>query len=75
MIVAVVQDACEETPSVGLRIARDLFGSAGSDDVAAKFAAFGAQINDPVGGFDDVQVVLDDQERGARFEQLAEGSE
>src|SRR2546427_4193690 len=51
---------------------RDLLRRAGRDDVAAVLAAFGSEIDDVVGGFDDVEVVLDDQQRVARFEQLLE---
>ena len=32
------------------------------DDQAAARAALGAQVDDPVGGLDDVQVVLDDDD-------------
>src|SRR5947209_19030038 len=53
----------------------DLFGRAGGDDVAAQVAAFGAEVNDVVGGFYHVEVVLDDEERAARFDQSAEGGE
>ena len=38
---------------------RDVGGGAGRDDGAAGGAAFGAEIDDPVRGADDVQVVLD----------------
>ena len=48
-----------------MRIARDLLGRAGGDDFAALVAAFRPQVDDPVGGFDDVEIVLDDQKRCA----------
>jgi len=32
------------------------------DDAAAAFAAFGAQVDDPVGLLDYVEVVLDDED-------------
>src|SRR6476661_1619994 len=38
------------------------FGWAGGDEVAAGVAALGAQVDQPVGAFDDVEVVLDDQD-------------
>src|SRR5690348_12120140 len=44
---------------------RHVFGGAGGDDVAAGVAAFGAEIDDPVGGLDDFEVVLDDEDRVA----------
>ena len=39
------------------------------------FAAFGTEIDDPVGDLDHVEVVLDDHQRVAGFEQLAERGE
>ncbi len=57
---------------VGLRVARDLFGRAGGDDFAALVAAFGAKIDEPVGGLDDIEIVFDDEQRGAGFEKFAE---
>src|ERR1700721_1305449 len=41
--------------------ARDLLWGALRDDAAAFVAAFGAEVDDPVGLFDDVEMVLDDQ--------------
>ena len=41
-------------------------------DGPAAFAAFGAEVDDPVGGLDDVEVVLDHEERvagSAEFEE------
>ena len=40
--------------------------------LAAGVAAFGAEVEDPVGGADDVEVVLDHHQRVPRLEQLAE---
>ena len=51
---------------------RDLLGRAGRDDAAAVFAAFRPEIDDPVGGLDHVEVVLDDEQAVARLEQLPE---
>src|SRR5947209_8217264 len=65
----------EEAPGVRGGRPHDLFGRAGGDDVAAQVAAFGAEVNDVVGGFYHVEVVLDDEERAARFDQSAEGGE
>src|SRR6185437_15701700 len=41
----------------------DILGRAGGDDLAAAVAAFWAEIDDPVGGLDDLEVVLDDEHR------------
>ena len=49
-----------------LRVLRHLLGRAGGNDPAAAVTALGAQVDDPVGALDDVQVVLDDQDRIAR---------
>ena len=38
------------------------FGPALNDQAAAERAAFGAEVNEPVGGFDHIQVVLDDDD-------------
>ena len=45
---------------------------AGAHHLAAGIAALGAQVDDPVGGADDVEVVLDDDQRMAGVEQLAQ---
>src|SRR5580693_7523448 len=44
---------------VGLRAGGDLFGGADGDYLAASGTALGAEVDDPVGGLDDVEVVLD----------------
>ena len=49
-----------------------LRGRAGNDDFAAGIATFRTEIDDPVGGADDVEVVLDHYQRVIRGEQLAE---
>ena len=53
-----------------LHILRRAFGH----QQAAGVAAFGAQVDQPVGGADHVEVVLDHDERVAAFEQLAQGA-
>ena len=50
---------------VGGGVGGDVFGGAGGDDLAAAGAALGAHVDDPVGGLDDVEVVLDDEEGAA----------
>ena len=49
-----------------LRDGHDVFGRAGGDEVAAGVAAFGAEVYEVVGGFANVEVVFDDDERAAR---------
>src|SRR5271163_517567 len=52
------------------RFARgDVLRGAGGDDMAAGVAAFGAEIDDPIRGLDDFEIVLDDQNRVAGLDQ------
>ena len=44
-----------------------------ADDLAARVAAFRAEVDDPVGGADHVEVVLDHDQRMAGVDQPAEG--
>src|SRR6266852_6637525 len=55
------QDAGEDLAGIGFFCASDELGGALRDDAAAAFATFGAQVDDPVGLFDDVEMVLDDE--------------
>ena len=48
------KDAGEDLAGVGFFCARDLFRRALRDDAAAAFAAFRAEVNNPVGLLDDV---------------------
>ena len=41
----------------------DVFRRAGGNDLPAAGAALGSQVNEPVSGFDDIQIVLDDHHR------------
>ena len=43
-----------------------------NDDFAARVAAFGAEVNDVVGGFDDVEVVFDEQDGVACVDEAIE---
>jgi hypothetical protein len=42
------------------------------DELAAVFAGFGAEVEDPVGGFDDFEVVLDDEQGVAGIDEFLE---
>ena len=53
----------------------DEFGWALGDELAAVCAGFGAEVEDPVGGFDDVEVVLDDEEGVAGIDEFLEDDE
>ena len=65
----------EEAAGVGVGGAHYVFGGAGGDELAAFVAAFGAEVDDVVGGLDDIQVVFDDKERASGFDERAEGGE
>src|SRR5579872_3594917 len=69
LIRAAGQHRLQELPGIRTPLAHDVFGRAGGDDFAAAIAAFGAEVDDPVGGLDDFEVVLDDEDRIARLDQ------
>ncbi len=50
----------------------DLLRRAGGEDAPAAVAAFGPEIDDPVGGLDDIQVVFDDDNGVAVVQTFAE---
>ena len=49
-------------PSMALGTGGDLFGSAFGNDLASLVAGVGAEIDDPIGGFNHVEIVLDDND-------------
>ena len=49
-----------------------LFGGAFRHNITTLLAAFRAQVQDPIGGADHIQVVLDHQHRGTGFNQPVE---
>jgi len=53
----------------------DLFRGALGDDAAAAFAAFGTEVDDPVGLFDDVEMMFDDQDGVAKSNETLEDVE
>ena len=69
------EDGGEPVAGVAGGVGGDVFGGAGGYDLTAAAAAFGAHVDDPVGGFDDVEIVLDDKEGAAAFDEFAEGGE
>ena len=46
---------------MGAGVGGDRFGGADGYDFASGAAAFWAHVDDPVGGLDDVEIVLDDE--------------
>src|SRR6185369_16452864 len=57
------------------RALEQLRNGAGEYDAAAAVAAFRTEVDDPVGGADDVEVVLDHDERMAGRDQFAESAQ
>src|SRR6266481_6729656 len=45
------------------------------DQVSAAVAPFGAEVDDPIGTADDIQIMLNDQHAGSGIKQAAEGCE
>ena len=63
------QEACRVTlPAPG-----HLFGLAAAQELASACATLGPQVNHVVGTLDDIQVVLDDDERVAALDECVEG--
>ncbi len=69
---AALEDASQPLAGVRELVVSDLFRRTGGDHLAACRAAFGAEIDDPVGGLDDVEVVLDDDHRTSAVDELAQ---
>lgn len=53
----------EKLAGEACRMGRDGFGGAGDEELATAGTGFGAEVEDPIGGFDDFEVVFDDEER------------
>src|SRR5947209_9259766 len=62
----------EKPPGITPLLARHRFRRAGGDDLAAAVAAFRAEIDDPVGGLDYFEVVLDHHHRVALVGELVQ---
>src|SRR6266849_2236138 len=69
------EDASEDLAGVGLLGAGDELGRALRDDAPAAFAAFGAEVDDPVGLLDDVEMVLDDEHGVAEIDEALQDVE
>ena len=53
----------------------DVFRGALGNDLTAVDTAFGAEVNDPIGGTDDIEVVFDDEDSIPGFHQPVEDIE
>src|SRR5260370_37294332 len=69
------QDLAEEPAVEALLDLGDLFWRAGGDDLPASRPAFRTEVDDPVGGLDHIQVVLDHDDRVAGVHQPVEHAE
>src|SRR2546425_7128259 len=74
-VVGDAENAGEGLAGVGFFGAGDELGRALGDDAAAAFAAFGAEVNDPIGLLDDVEVVLDDEHGVAEIDEALQDVE
>lgn len=54
---------------------RNVFGRALGDQEPTAAATFGAHVDKPVSGLDDVEIVLDDNDRVARIYEAVEDAE
>ena len=66
------EDIAQIAAGVRRRVLDDLLGRPDRDDLPALFAAFRPEVDDPVGGLDHVEIVLDHEQAVARLQQLAE---
>src|SRR5215470_15148718 len=55
-----IQNCFQRLPRIRLLVLRNRFRRPFGDDLSAAFAAFGAEVDHPIGRFNHVQVVLDD---------------
>src|SRR5690242_6252261 len=65
-----LQHRLQERAGVAALLPDDLLGRACRDDLAAGVAALGAEVDDPVGGLDHLEIVLDDDHGVALVDQL-----
>ena len=71
-LLPLLEQRREVVPGVAALDARDLFGRAFGDDTPTAVTALGAEVDQPVGCFDHVEVVLDDDHGVAVVAQLVE---
>ena len=66
---------CQPLSGVGLRILRNFLRRSHGDHLAAPVAALRSKVNHPIGNFDHVQIVLDDEDRAAGVDEAAESEQ
>src|ERR1700730_6464699 len=74
-VTMILEGEREIFSGVGVRIARHLLRSSRGHDGAALRAAFGTQIDHPIGRFDHVHIVFDDHNRRSAVQELAKRSQ
>jgi len=57
---------------VAFNLSQYFFGRSARDHLSSSFAAFRAEINDPVGRLDDVEMMLDHHHRIAQLHQTVQ---
>ena len=67
-----VKKFCKKMPGVRVSDSRQLLGCPGCNDFAAPVTTFRAKVYDPVGGFDDIQVMLDNHHGVAMIAQAVQ---
>src|SRR3989338_5413771 len=70
-----LQRTFQEAAGVRALGARDFFRRTGGDALAAPVAALGTEIDEMIGGLDDVQIVLDDEHGVALVHELLQNTE
>src|SRR5258708_39330320 len=65
------ENSTQKLSGITLRIRGNFFRRSGGNNFSAAVSTFGTKINDPIRSFDDIQIVLDDEQcisSGAQFE-------
>ena len=52
---------------VAFSCSHELFGRTGKDEFSPSVSPFGAEVDDVIGRFDDIEIVLNDHERMSTF--------
>src|ERR1700722_8348597 len=70
-----VEEAMEKLAGMRAFVAGDLLGCAFGHNAAARFAAFGAEVDDPVRLGDEVKIMFDDDDRMAGIDETLEDTD
>ena len=75
LIVLMLKKWLEITSRMGMLERSDLFWRSRSDDLAAGIAGFGADVDDVIRGFDDVEIVFNDDDGVAEIGESVENGD